>query len=179
MYRSSAQFRRTPAERAEQLLSWNRDDVRFFAAGACHILAFAFLETYPEAGFRIAGVWARGAAHPTHVYVTDGEWALDFDGWTPVDELLAVTRAAEPDAGYRQGSIEADLSTFCGEHDHRDRQYFAFDPWGRALRYLARFPTPEEHRAEGRHAGDHRADGRDTNGHVTDGRDTDGRHAEG
>jgi hypothetical protein len=67
MYRSSAQFRRTPTERADQRLSWNRDDVRFFAARACHI--------------------------------------------------------------------------------HRERQYFAFDPWERALRYLARFPTPEEQRA--------------------------------
>ena len=71
MYRSSAQFRRTPAERANQLLSWNRDDVRFFAAGACHIR----------------------------------------------------------------------------EHDHRDRPYYAFDPWERALRYIARYPAPEEHRA--------------------------------
>jgi hypothetical protein len=98
MYRSSAQFKRTPAERADQMLSWNRDDVRFFAAGACHILAFAFLDVYPDAGFRTVGIRARGQAHPMHVYVTDGQWAFDFDGWTPVDELLAVTRATEPDA---------------------------------------------------------------------------------
>lgn len=85
MYRSSAQFRCTPAERADQMLSWNRDDVRFFAAGACHILAFAFLEVYPKAGF--------------------------------------------------------------GTVNHRDRHCYAFDPWERALRYIAQFPTPEEHRA--------------------------------
>jgi hypothetical protein len=36
--------------------------------------------------------------------------AFDFDGWTPADELLAVTRAAEPDAGYEQRPIEAGLS---------------------------------------------------------------------
>jgi hypothetical protein len=143
MYRSSAEFRRTTAERADQMLSWNRDDVRFFAAGACHILAFAFLEVHPDAGFRTVGIWAHSQAHPTHVYVTDGQWAFDFDGWTPVDELLAVTRAAEPDADYRQHPIETDLSTFCREHDHRDRPHFAFDPWERALRYIARFPTPE------------------------------------
>ena len=62
MYRSSAQFRRTPAERADQMLSWNRDDVRFFAAGACHILAFAFLEVYPKAGFGTVGSGAWGGA---------------------------------------------------------------------------------------------------------------------
>jgi hypothetical protein len=82
-----------------------------------------------------------------HVYVTDGERAFDFDGWTPADELLAVTRAAEPDAGYEQRPIEAGLSAFCREHNHRDRPYYAFDPWERALRYIAQFPAPEEHRA--------------------------------
>lgn len=147
MYQSSAQFRRTPAERADQVLSWNRDDMRFFAAGACHILAFAFLELYPEAGFRAVGVWACGQAHPMHVYVTDGEWAFDFGGWTPVDELLAVTRAAEPDADYRQRPIETGLSAFCRQNDHRDRPYYAFDPWERALRYIAQFSAPGEQRA--------------------------------
>jgi hypothetical protein len=147
MYRSSAQFRRTPTERADQLASWNRDDVRFFAAGACHILAFAFLEAYPEPGFRTVGVWARGQADPMHAYVTDGAWAFDFDGWTPANELLAATRAAEPGADYEQRTIDTDLSTFCRVHNHRDRPYYAFDPWQRALRYIAQFPTPEEHRA--------------------------------
>ena len=129
------------------MVSWNRDDVRFFAAGACHILAFAFMEAYPEAGFRTVGLWARGEAHPMHAYVMDGAWAFDFDGWTPVGELLAVTCVAEADVGYEQRSIEADVSTFCREHSQRDRPYYAFDPWERALRYITQFPTPEEHRA--------------------------------
>lgn len=38
-YRPAGLFRRTDAERADQLLSWQRDDQAFFAAGACHILA--------------------------------------------------------------------------------------------------------------------------------------------
>jgi hypothetical protein len=62
-----------------------------------------------------------------------------------VEELLAVTRAAEPDAGYEQWPIENDLSAFCREHNHRDQPYYAFDPWERALRYIAQYPTPEEH----------------------------------
>ena len=143
MYRPSAQFRRTPAERADQLLSWNRDNVPFFAAGACHILAFAFLETYPQAGFHPVGLWPRGAANPSHVYVTNETWAFDFDGWTPEAELLAVTRAAEPDADYERRPVLTDLRTFCHSHDHRDRPHFAFDPWDRALRYLAQFPAPD------------------------------------
>ncbi|MDQ2810480.1 MAG: hypothetical protein M3Z75_01005 [Actinomycetota bacterium] len=147
MYQSSAQFRRTPEERADQILSWNRDDVRFFAAGACHILAFAFLEAYPEAGFRTVGLWAREQVHPMHAYLTDAEWAFDFHGWTPAAELLAVTRAVEPDADYEQRAIVTDLPTFCREYNHRDRSCYAFDPWERALRYIAQFPSPEQHRA--------------------------------
>ncbi|MFE2612861.1 hypothetical protein ACFXA2_04510 [Micromonospora chalcea] len=33
-------FRRTPQERADQRLAWERADQPFFAAGACHILAW-------------------------------------------------------------------------------------------------------------------------------------------
>lgn len=143
MYRPSSQFTRTPAERTDQLLSWNRDDLPFFAAGACHILAFAFLATYPQAGFHPIGLWPRAAHDPTHVYVTNRIWAFDFDGWTPEAELLAVTRAAEPEADYEPRPILTDLQTFCRTHDHRDRLHFAYDPWARALRYLAHFPAPD------------------------------------
>ncbi|MBE1611454.1 hypothetical protein [Actinopolymorpha pittospori] len=32
-------YRRTPAQRADQRLAWERPDEAFFASGACHILA--------------------------------------------------------------------------------------------------------------------------------------------
>lgn len=142
MYRPSARFKRTAEERRDQLLSWKREDVAFFAAGACHILAYAFMETYPEAGFRAVGLWSRGARDPGHVYVTDGTWAFDHDGWTSEAELLSVTRATTPDAGFRAGPVHGDLDAFCTRHHHRPRRLFAFDPWERALRYLAQFPAP-------------------------------------
>jgi hypothetical protein len=143
MYRPSSQFRRTAAQRADQQLSWNRDDTAFFAAGACHILAFAFLATYPHAGFHPVGLWPHQARDPAHVYATNGTWAFDHDGWTPQAELLALTRAAEPDAGYQPRQILTDLETYCAAHNHRAREHFAHDPWQRALHYLAQFPPPE------------------------------------
>ncbi|MFG2434575.1 hypothetical protein [Streptomyces sp. NPDC048508] len=142
MYRPSAQFRRTADERKDQLLSWKRDDQRFFAAGACHILAFAFLETYPEAGFRPVGLWPRGAKDPSHLYVSDGTWAFDHDGWTLELDLLAATRAFEPEADFQSHVIQDGIDKFCADHHHRPRQLFAFDPWSRALHYLAGFSPP-------------------------------------
>ncbi|MBB4930255.1 hypothetical protein F4561_001075 [Lipingzhangella halophila] len=142
MYRPASGFRRTAEERRDPLLSWNRDDLPFFAAGACHILAFAFMATHPHSGFHPVGLWPYGAEDPGHVYVTDGSWAFDHDGWTPQSTLLAATRAAEPGAGFRPRPIHTDLDTFCARHHHRPRHRFAFDPWQRALRYIARFPPP-------------------------------------
>jgi hypothetical protein len=75
-------YKRTDAERSDQTLAWQRSDKAFFAAGACHILAWTFLEIYPAAGFHPMGLRRVGQAHADHVYVTDGTWAFDHDGWT-------------------------------------------------------------------------------------------------
>jgi hypothetical protein len=51
---------------------WHRPDRHFFANGACQVLAFAFLERYPDLGFHAR--WIKPAAGFTgnHTYVTDG-----------------------------------------------------------------------------------------------------------
>ncbi len=38
MYKPSFLFDRTPEERTDPFLFWQREDQLFFAAGACHIL---------------------------------------------------------------------------------------------------------------------------------------------
>ncbi|GAA4223831.1 hypothetical protein GCM10022254_01910 [Actinomadura meridiana] len=138
MYHPSTQYKRTPEERRDQHLSWNRPDKAFFAAGACHILAYAFLETYPDAGFHPVGLWPRGARDPAHIYVTNNTWAFDHDGWTPHPELLAAT----PNSEFTPAQIHINLETFCTRHNHRPRHLFAYDPWPRALHYLTKFPPP-------------------------------------
>jgi hypothetical protein len=52
-------YRRTQAERDDQLLSWQRGDRAFFAAGACHILAWTCRELYPGRPIGIAGFCRR------------------------------------------------------------------------------------------------------------------------
>jgi hypothetical protein len=68
---------------------WHRPDRHFFANGACQILAFAFLERYPDLGFHAR--WIKPAAGFTgnHIYVTDGVHAFDYHGLTTEQRLLA------------------------------------------------------------------------------------------
>lgn len=68
---------------------WHRPDRHFFANGACHVLAFAFLERYPDLGFHAR--WIKPAAGFTgsHIYVTDGANAFDYHGLTTEQRLLA------------------------------------------------------------------------------------------
>jgi hypothetical protein len=90
----------------------------------------------------------------SHVYVCDGTWAFDHDGWTLEDELLTVTRAAT--AGQTPGTLverlalPGDLTAFCARHNSRLPSQYAFDPWPRALAYIARFEPPDLRRRTGR-----------------------------
>lgn len=138
MYTPAATFRRTPAERADQQLAWDRSDQAFFAAGACHILAWAFVADRPT--FGIAALRKVGEKYPSHVIATDGTWAFDHDGWTLEAELLAVTAEFEPRTPWEQLIITEDLTTFCQNHNHRPPDMFAEDPWPRAMAYIAKFP---------------------------------------
>jgi hypothetical protein len=131
-YQPAGLFRRTESERADQLQSWGRDDQAFFAAGACHILAWAFMKSHPGKGFSIYALRERGETHPFHVYVSDGLWAFDHCGWTLSTELREAYEAEVL-------KIQSDLETFCAEHDHRLPEQFAHLPWQRASDYIARY----------------------------------------
>ena len=74
---------------------WHRPDRHFFANGACQVLAFAFLERYPDLGFRAR--WIKPAAGFTgnHIYVTDGTNAFDYHGLTTEQRLLAIGACEE------------------------------------------------------------------------------------
>lgn len=45
----------------EPVRRWSSPDRVFFACGACHILAFAFLKAYPQSGF--APLWPHWQPH--------------------------------------------------------------------------------------------------------------------
>jgi hypothetical protein len=128
---------------------WHRPDRHFFANGACQVLAFAFLERYPDMGFHAR--WIKPAAGYTgnHIYVTDGINAFDYHGLTTEQRLLAV--------GFRRGrrffpgwdATLVDLPTDVLVSEPRSRQIeglwlreprqFLYDALPRARTFLERF----------------------------------------
>jgi hypothetical protein len=82
---------RSPAERLDQLLAWQRPDAAFFASGACHVLAYRFLARHSRDCWRAIYLKPAGGFPGSHMYASDGRWAFDFNGWVPEPTLFDVT----------------------------------------------------------------------------------------
>jgi hypothetical protein len=143
MYLPSLHFQRTPLEKSDPFVSWARSDQDFFAAGACHILAFMFIHLHPNEGFKMVHIRPKKDYSGNHVYATNGEWAFDHNGWTLESELLDVTkkeyRKKYPKWDFDKVIVEKDFETYCIENNHRTPSYFAFLPWERAYNYIKKF----------------------------------------
>jgi hypothetical protein len=147
VYTAAIELMRTPAERDDQQRSWARPDRAFFAAGACHILAFRFLHLHPVEGRDVVYIRPSAGLLGSHVYVSDGVWAFDFDGWTPERVVLKETvrscRSRWPGWGFDRVVISGTLDQFCAENHHRRPCDYAFDPILRADAYIRQFaPDP-------------------------------------
>ena len=80
---------RTPGcRKRDQAMRWALPDRVFFACGACHILAYAFLERYGARGGQ--AVWIKPAdgfvGH--HIFIDGGRWAFDYHGVSHRPRLL-------------------------------------------------------------------------------------------
>lgn len=88
-------FRRTELERSDQRVSWDRSDQAFFAAGACHVLAWVCRDTYGEQQIGIEALRFEGEQQVFHTYATWDGWTFDHSGWNPEPQLLAINTAFE------------------------------------------------------------------------------------
>jgi hypothetical protein len=145
MYRSGLNFERTQLELDDMFVSWARSDQAFFAAGACHILAFLFKQLHQDEGYEIRHIRPVGGLPGNHVYVTDGFWAFDHNGWTPEEVLLAVNASAYrlkyPGWDYDLVDVADGLEDFCAATYHRPPAYFAYLPWERTYKFIKQFPS--------------------------------------
>ena len=146
MYRIDGAIKRDNARQ------WALPDRVFFAAGACHILAYAFLERYPAAGFR--PIWIKPHAGYTgnHIIATDGAAAFDYHGWSSLQTLIAHAKAKAGRwwPGWNAELIELPADVLVSERKSRTydglwlrepRQY-QHDALPRAHAFLRRFRAP-------------------------------------
>lgn len=140
---AAGKYRRTPLERADQRVSWERPDQAFFAAGACHILAWVCREAHPEKSIGITGLRFAVEQQVFHVYATWNDWAFDHSGWSPESQLFMVNEDFEG-RPLERVTVTADLAAFCAEHYSRMPDQYWRDPLPRAREYLVRYPPPWE-----------------------------------
>ena len=124
----------------------------FFAAGACHILAYVFLERYPDAGFK--PIWMKPGKGfiGNHIIVTDGEAAFDYHGWSTLPALVAHAKAKAGRwwPGWNAELIELPADVLVSEQKSRtydglwlrEPTQYLHDALARAHAFLARFRGP-------------------------------------
>ena len=73
-------------------LRWELPDRVFFACGACHILAYAFLQQHQDKSLR--AIWLKPDAGFTgnHVYVAGTDWIFDYHGYSEPNRFHEHTR---------------------------------------------------------------------------------------
>jgi len=81
MYIVAKEFKTDPTKR------WNLPDRVFFACGACHILAYAFMQKFPKSGFQ--PIWIKPAKGFTgnHIVAVKEDIAFDYHGYSSWQKL--------------------------------------------------------------------------------------------
>jgi hypothetical protein len=140
---------RTDEQKRDLKGGWNRPDRPFFATGACHILAAAFLETYPCAGYAPIFVKPNGNFRGGHVLVANAEIVFDYHGYTErmfyFDHFaIKMGRFFPRWSAQALPLLESPAAwDFCRQTNHRHPSQFIKDPFPRAFAYLQRFPAPQ------------------------------------
>ena len=135
-------------------MRWALPDRVFFACGACHILAYAFLERWGRSDMQPVWIKPKPGYTGHHVFIDGGSWAFDYHGYSAKPAFIEHTwRGArrrwpgwEGDmiALPREVLISEPLSkTYDGLWLREPRQ-FLHDAMPRAEAYLQRFPSPPD-----------------------------------
>jgi hypothetical protein len=144
MYRIPRGIKQDPERR------WALPDRVFFACGACHILAYAFLKRFDDAGFR--ALWIKPATGFTgnHIVVCNGAGlAFDYHGYSRFDRLYAHMQAKANRwwPGWSATLVELPCDVLISNAKSRtydglwlrEPNQFLHDALPRAQRYLRRF----------------------------------------
>lgn len=144
---------RTPGYRkSDPVARWNLPDRVFFACGACHILADAFLARYGRPDMR--AIWIKPAAGHTgnHIVVAGADWIFDYHGYAPRDAYFEHTfkRARQRWPGWSATLLDLPRNVLTSEFASRafdglwlrEPRQFLHDATPRAEAFLERFAAP-------------------------------------
>lgn len=141
-----------PGIKEDPVRRWALPESVFFASGACHILAYAFLDTYPDAGFE--ALWIKPAPGYTgnHIVVVRSGLSFDYHGYANWEHLLAHTnrKANRWWPGWSAEQVPLPKDVLISERKSRaiaglwlrEPGQYLHDAMPRARRFLARFPPP-------------------------------------
>lgn len=143
----------TPGYRKrDQAMRWALPDRVFFACGACHILAYAFLEQCNDRN--VQALWLRPAQGFTgnHIVVDGGSWIFDYHGYSDRNLFLHHTfrKARHWWPGWQATLIPLPRDVLISEAKSRtydglwlqEPGQFLHDALPRARAYLGRFSPP-------------------------------------
>lgn len=136
----------------DQEQRWALPDRIFFACGACHILAFAFMARYRDPGLKAVWIRPDPGYSGNHIYVSGSDWVFDYHGYSNLHAYLSHTwkRAQRLWPGWNADLVDLPPDVLISEA--RSRRYdglwlreptqFLHDAMPRAHRYLDRFQPP-------------------------------------
>lgn len=141
-----------PGIKSDPIRRWALPDRVFFAAGACHILAYAFIERYPHAGFRPVWIKPREGFTGNHIVALAGGTSFDYRGYCEWSSVLAHTfrKARRSFPGWDADLVELPVAVLVSEALSRtyeglwlrEPSQFHQDALPRARAFVARFPSP-------------------------------------
>jgi hypothetical protein len=133
---------------------WALPDRVFFACGACHILAYAVIERYPDHAFRPIWIKPRRRHPSSHIVAVSGRAAFDYHGYSNWAALVAHTwrKAQAWWPGWEADLVELPPDVLVSEAKSRtyeglwlrEPKQFLHDALPRAHRFIDRFPAPGE-----------------------------------
>jgi hypothetical protein len=133
---------RSNKAKTDPVLSWNRPDRPFFAAGACHVLCAAFLELHPNEGYHTVIIRPEPGFRGGHVVVSNGKKVFDYHGYSEEKAFLRHYHAKMgrffPKWGCSIHRVHGSpvSAEFCEQNKLRKPDQFLHDPFPRAMDYV-------------------------------------------
>lgn len=134
------------------VMQWALPDRVFFACGACHVLAYAFLERWGQSDMRAMWIKPSLGFIGNHVFIDGGDWVFDYHGYSSKPRFIEhIWRGAQRRWPGWAGSLHQlppDV-LISGEKSQaydglwlREPGQFLHDAMPRAQAYLRRFQAP-------------------------------------